>query len=563
MAMRASQRPDVPALKQHSVTRQGAVRSLDSGLDGRSISRERPGDGVRFGGSCLNKIVRGEGGTPKRAVRLVPPQPPSLLPSDPALAELVSLATRLVGASHGVLLLMEPRGDWLLVSHGLDLRGPKLFEDGRLAELTADNARVLRLELPGSAALASHPLVSHVSRLRTYMGAPIVSEDGAWRGALAVLDPGSFQPDGSGLETLEALGRQAAARLQLLRQLRGLEDAEAALRESEERFRLFAQNALDVLYRVSLEPRPRFDFVSGSVTEVLGYLPEEFYADPALALRALHPEERTRQEELRRQLDANDTMALTLRWIRADGTVAYTEHRQRVTRDVLGRVVSIEGIARDVTDRRRAEEQQWKTYALLQAVVDGSNDAIFVKDLEGRYVLINPVGAVLLGREVSEVLGKRDVDLFSMESARDIVDRDQAILAEGKARTYEVESTAAGITHTWLSTKMPLRLREGQVVGLVGVSRDVTSLRAKDAQRALKLDDLLAKLSVRDAWRASLAQRLASLERLLGTSPLSGDAVVAEATRTLRELTAELNAGRANLDGLVPELRLPFPFPGR
>jgi len=507
----------------------------------------------------LNFIARGEVGAPRRLPRLVPPQPPSLLPADPALEELVALAARLLGARHGALLLMEPRGDWMLASHGLDVRGPKLLEDGRLAERTADNAGVLQLELPGSMTLATHPLTGYVSRMRSYIAAPIVSEDGAWRGALAVMDSERLQPDARALEALEALGRQAAARLQLLRQVRGLEDAESALRESEERFRLFAQNALDVLYRVFLDPEPRFDFVSSSVAEVLGYLPEEFYADPALVLRALHPEDRSRLDELMQGLDVTDTLALTLRWIRTDGTVAYTEHRQRMTRDETGRVVSIEGIARDVTDRRRAEEQQWKAHALLQAVVEGSNDAIFVKDLEGRYLLINPVGAALLGHEVNECLGKRDADLFSPDSAKDIVERDKEILAEGKARTYEVESTAAGVTHTWLSTKTPLRMRDGRVAGLVGVSRDVTSLKARDAERARKLDDMLAKLSVRDSWRASVAERLQTVERSLRASADGDDDERADALRVLRELSNELQGGRPNREGLGHDLRVPFP----
>lgn len=487
-------------------------------------------------------VLSGEGaGAPPRRARQVPPQPPSLLPADEALGELVALATRLLGASAGVLLLAEPRGDWLAASYGLAPAAPKLLPQARLAERTAASTRVLRLESPRELVLASHPLVSFAPHLRTYLGAPVRSSDGAWTGALAVLDAGALTPAPELMDAFAALGRQAAARLQLLRQLRGLEDAERALRESEERFRLFANNAPDVLYRVFLEPELRLDFVSASVTELLGYLPEELYAEPDLALRLVHPEDRARLLGRARAGEPVDVRPVTLRWIRADGTVVHTEHRERALTDESGRVVAVEGVARDITDRRRAEEQHWRAHAMLQAVVEGSGDAIFVKDVDGRYVLINPMGACLLGREVHEVLGKYDGDLFEPASARDIVQRDRELLAQGQPRTYEVESTVAGVTRTWLSTKMPLIGRDGKVSGLVGVSRDITLHKQRELAREHRVEELERLLRLRDEQHDSARERLGAVTRMVESSLGSAPQELGDVVRALRRVADELS----------------------
>ena len=101
-------------------------------------------------------------------------------------------------------------------------------------------------------------------------------------------------------------------------------------------------------------------------------------------------------------------------------------------RDGSGTIVGLLGISRDITDRKRAEEEMQRNLALLQGIMEGSPDAIFVKDLQGCYVMVNSAGARYLGRTPEEVIGKDDTQLFGPEVGREIGERDRIVLQSGE-----------------------------------------------------------------------------------------------------------------------------------
>src|SRR5262249_134652 len=98
---------------------------------------------------------------------------------------------------------------------------------------------------------------------------------------------------------------------------------------------------------------------------------------------------------------------------------------------------------------------------LLRAVIEGTSDAVFVKDRQGRYLMINTAGAGFLGRTVDEVIGKDDTELFSPETARLIMEGDRRVMATGAVQTLEDVGAADGVTRTYLSTKGPYRDSQG------------------------------------------------------------------------------------------------------
>jgi PAS domain S-box-containing protein len=117
------------------------------------------------------------------------------------------------------------------------------------------------------------------------------------------------------------------------------------------------------------------------------------------------------------------------------------------------------------------------SYDILQAVIEATPDAIFVKDLEGRYVLVNEAAARFLGRSPAEVIGKHDLELYPEETARRFIADDQHVLASGKAQSFEGVATSALGTQAYLVTKGVYRDREGRILGLYGISHDITDLR--------------------------------------------------------------------------------------
>ncbi len=125
-------------------------------------------------------------------------------------------------------------------------------------------------------------------------------------------------------------------------------------------------------------------------------------------------------------------------------------------------------------ERRRSEGALQHSHALLRAIAEGTTDAIYVKDLAGRYLMINPAGARFLGTTVENVVGKDDTELFSPDTARAIMDNDREVLRRGHPLDFDDVGTAAGVTRTFLSTKCPYRDGQGNVSGIFGISRDIS-----------------------------------------------------------------------------------------
>ncbi len=138
----------------------------------------------------------------------------------------------------------------------------------------------------------------------------------------------------------------------------------------------------------------------------------------------------------------------------------------------------------DVTPWKRAESDARRTAGLLRAVVDGTSDAVYVKDCAGRYLLFNKAAAGFVGKPIEEVLGKDDTTLFDPDSARQVMERDRRVMESGRVETEEEVLEAAGTTRIYQATKAPYRDADGRVIGLIGISRDVTvQKRAEEEHR--------------------------------------------------------------------------------
>jgi len=149
---------------------------------------------------------------------------------------------------------------------------------------------------------------------------------------------------------------------------------EQALKESEERFRRFAENAEDLIYRYRVAPTPGYEYLSPAILKLTGYAPEEYYRNADLGFKVIHPTDRARIEELVRTGRLPDK-PLTLRWIRKDGRELWMEQRSVAVRDASGGVVAIEGIARDITERRRTERCRSAEYEVTRILSEVSSFA--------------------------------------------------------------------------------------------------------------------------------------------------------------------------------------------
>ena len=128
----------------------------------------------------------------------------------------------------------------------------------------------------------------------------------------------------------------------------------------------------------------------------------------------------------------------------------------------------------DISERRRAETAARQTSALLQAVVDGASDHVFVKDAQLRYLLCNRAMADFWGLPAEQMIGQDNSSHMLPEESRPPAESDREVLESGRALTAEYTFNIDGQTRHFLASKTPYRDEFGRVIGLIGISRDIT-----------------------------------------------------------------------------------------
>ncbi|MBL8307474.1 MAG: PAS domain-containing protein [Rubrivivax sp.] len=129
----------------------------------------------------------------------------------------------------------------------------------------------------------------------------------------------------------------------------------------------------------------------------------------------------------------------------------------------------------------REHAERMKTLNLLGAIAESSSDAIFAKDLQGRYVLHNRAACEELGIAEDQAIGSTDDELLGADAARTVRANDEHALGTGRTITVEESIPTRLGPRTKLTTKGPLLDGQGQVIGVFGVARDVTDARRAEA----------------------------------------------------------------------------------
>ena len=214
-------------------------------------------------------------------------------------------------------------------------------------------------------------------------------------------------------------------------------------------------------------------------------------------------------DQLRQALKKGEDCRVLIKNYRQDGQYFWNELFISAVYDENQVLTHYIGIQNDVTERQEtaASLQRFnadleqrvseRTQALeeanlnlkqqenrLRAILENSKDAIMLKDVEGHYLLINQAGANFLNRDQSEIVGKRDEELFSPEVGRYLWSLDRQVLDSGMTQTLEEVLEIRGAKHIFLSTKSPYLSATGQLLGIIGVCRDITSIRQAEEERS-------------------------------------------------------------------------------
>jgi PAS domain S-box-containing protein len=141
------------------------------------------------------------------------------------------------------------------------------------------------------------------------------------------------------------------------------------------------------------------------------------------------------------------------------------------------------GVNIDITPRRHAEQERRRAHAALQSFLDHSAALVFLKDSEGRYMMVNRQFERCFGLTRDEVLGRTDSELFPKDQAEIFARNDRKVLEAGVEMEFEEAAHYVSGTRISLVVKFPVRDENGAINGVGGVATDVTDRLAADEAR--------------------------------------------------------------------------------
>ncbi len=137
----------------------------------------------------------------------------------------------------------------------------------------------------------------------------------------------------------------------------------------------------------------------------------------------------------------------------------------------------------DITERRQSEQQLQESYGLFNSVINSANALIFVKDLAGKYLLVNQLMAEVFDCNPQDFLGKDDTQLYPLEIAQNIQALDRKLLQDGVPQTFEQRVPIRDEVRAFLTSKTPYYDADNKIIGLIGISRDITELQQVREER--------------------------------------------------------------------------------
>jgi PAS domain S-box-containing protein len=265
--------------------------------------------------------------------------------------------------------------------------------------------------------------------------------------------------------------------------------AEKALRKSEERYRLLAENATDVIWTTDMNLATTY--ISPSVEQQRGFTVEEALTQTPKDI--LTPESyeivvKTMAEELalekKKKKDLHRIRTLEVEQVRKDGSTIWTEMKATFLRDEKGKAIGVLGVSRDITERRRAEEAVHESEEKFRSIIENSPDYIATVDREGKILFLNRT----LGKiKTDEVVGKSIYDRLPEkfhEAARSTLDK---VFESGESVDMEIFT----VMNRWVECRV-VPLKSGDRIELLmTIASDITERKESEAARRKMQEQLL------------------------------------------------------------------------
>ncbi len=263
--------------------------------------------------------------------------------------------------------------------------------------------------------------------------------------------------------------------------VRARDDAERALRESEERFRQVAENISEVLWMTD-PAKQELLYLSPAYEKVWGRSRQSVYDDPLSFVEAIHPDDRDRvAASFEKQ--AHGTYNEEYRVVHPDGSMRHIRDRAFPVRNAAGEVYRIVGIAEDVTAQKQSEAALRDSEERIRGIIESSPDSIVLKDREGRFQIANRNFLQRYDLTEAQVLGRTAYDFHPTNIADHHAVQDRRVMESGAiVRDDLTVRFADGREHVLAVTRFPVFDNQGQISGVGSVSADVTEQRQAEQE---------------------------------------------------------------------------------
>ena len=228
-----------------------------------------------------------------------------------------------------------------------------------------------------------------------------------------------------------------------------------------------------------------------------GITPTQFSGAYEAWTAGVHPEDRGRgDKEIKMAISGEKEFDTEFRVLWPDGSTHHIRAMACVQRNAGGKAERVIGTNWDITGLKQAEDALSRQTALLSNLLDSIPDIVFFKDLEGVYLGCNPLFAEFAGKIREEIIGHTDYDLFRQDVADAFRVYDSIVIAEKKARHNEEWIDYPDGRRLLIDTlKAPLTTQDGRVIGMLGISRDITDKKHAEemlAKSKWRLEGIIA-----------------------------------------------------------------------
>lgn len=272
-----------------------------------------------------------------------------------------------------------------------------------------------------------------------------------------------------------------------------------------------------------------------------------------LVIASIHPDDSARVDKsIEDALQNSETYRCEYRVLHKDGLYRWVEASGKIERDSRGKPVRSPGVLLDIDSRRIAEDERDRLNELLRIFTAAVPGVVYAKDLEGRMLVANRGTAELIGKPPEFFIGKTDLEfLDDQQQARVLMETDRRIMQNNVSEQIEEQvNLPDGSAATWLSTKAPLLDENGEVIGLIGSSVDVTARKkAEEAVRELNQtleqrieQAVFEREQIEDALRHS--QKMDAVGQLTGGIAHDFNNLLAGISGSLELITKRLAQGR-------------------